>query len=140
MLTNTRNIMDEPIYYLEIYPINVKNNKLRNVHPIGDFFALDKYRQLKLNKNTFRHTDIGISLDSIRDYNDLKYELSRIHSFYHGYDMELEIDDREFNRYMNMKNKLEKISNDWTRKANAFIAWRRRRQVIAVWEREYEAS
>lgn len=129
----------EPDYYLEIYPIHVKNNKLRSVYLIGNFFRLDKYRHVKLNKNTFKHKDMGISIDSIIDYQNLKYELSSIMSFY-GDSIDLEISDTDLERFNKMKQRLEKIQNDWARKADAFLAWKRRRQIIAAWQREYDAS
>lgn len=117
-------------YYLEIYPINVKNNKLREVCLIGDFFQLDKSRHWKVNKNVFKHSEIGISIDSILEHKSLWYEISKIQSFYADYADYDEYDKEDVDRIISLKNKLEKISLDWTKKANAFLAWKRRKHAI----------
>jgi hypothetical protein len=114
-------------YYLEIYPNVVKNNKLREVCLIGGFFQLDKSRHWKVNKNVFKHSEIGISIDSILDHKGLWHEISKIQSFYGDYD---EYDKEDANRIISLKNKLEKIQIEWTKKANILLAWKRRKQAI----------
>lgn len=127
----------EPRYYLEIYPIVVKNNKPRSVHLIGDIFQLDKYRNLKVGREVFTHKQIGISEESIIKYYHLRNTLTNIVTWWGNDGVQLDLmSEEDANNFLKMKNDYEAIQDEWARIANAFLAWKRRRQIIMAWELE----
>jgi hypothetical protein len=80
--------------------------------------------------NTYTHTELQINVDLIKEYNEIKYDLIR----YWMLDIpefDLENVDREF--IIKGKQRLEEIEREWMKKYNTFMAWKRRRQLIAAW-------
>ena len=82
--------------------------------------------------NTYTHTELQIDVELIKEYNEIKYDLVK----YWMLDIpefDLEDVDREF--IIKGKQRLEEIEQEWMKKYNSFVAWKRRRQVIAAWHR-----
>ena len=80
--------------------------------------------------NTYTHTELQIDVELIKEYNEIKYDLVR-YWILDIPEFDLEDVDREF--IIKGKQRLEEIEREWLKKYNEFMAWKRRRQVIAAW-------
>ena len=81
-------------------------------------------------KNIYSHTELQIDADLIKEYNEIKYNLVR-YRILDIPEFDLEDADREF--IINGKQRLEEIEHEWLEKYYVFMAWKRRRNVIAAW-------
>lgn len=103
-----------------------------------------RYRLLLLDKhaiylpdtqkptNTYTHTELQIDVDLIKEYNEIKYDLVR----YLILDIpEFDLDDASREFIIKGKQRLEEIEREWMKKYNSFMAWKRRRQVLAIWDK-----
>lgn len=124
------------LYYFYIEPIVLHSKKQQTVFLIGDIFQVYKHNYCKINKNTFTHVDLQIPVDSIKDYRDIHGELNTILLSYRGwtmYDVDDTISDVDKERIIKLRQQLDEIENEWTKKADAFLAWKRRRQLVTIW-------
>lgn len=124
------------LYYFYIETIMLNRKKQHIVFLIDNDFEEKKHNPYKINANTFTHIDLQISVDSIKDYKDLQSERRCIISFYRGqtmYDVDDTISDVDKERIIKLRQQLDEIENEWTKKADAFLAWKRRRQLVTIW-------
>jgi hypothetical protein len=82
--------------------------------------------------NTYTRAELQIDVDLIKEYNEIKYDLIR-YRILDIPEFDLEDVDREF--IIKGKQRLEEIEQEWMKKYNKFITWKRRRQVIAAWNK-----
>jgi hypothetical protein len=80
--------------------------------------------------NTYTHTELQIDVELIKEYNEIKYDLVR-YRILDIPEFDLEDVDREF--IIKGKQRLEEIENEWMKKYNIFMAWTRRKQLLAAW-------
>jgi hypothetical protein len=130
--------MTAPKYYFYIEPIVLHSKKQHAVFLMDNDFTVGKHNPYIININTFTHIDLQIPVDSIKDYKDLQAERRRTISFYRGWTtngFDDLISDIEKEHIIMLKQQLEEIEHAWTKKADAFLAWKRRRQLVTIWAR-----
>lgn len=81
---------------------------------------------------TYTHTELQIDVDLIKEYNEIKYDLKKYLRLVIS-EIDLEDVDREF--IIKGKQRLEEIEQEWMKKYNSFVAWKRRRQLLAAWNK-----
>lgn len=125
------------LYYFYIETIMLNRKKQHAVFLIGDIFQVYKHNHCKINKNTFTHVDLQIPVDSIKDYRDIHGELNTTILSYRGWTM-YDVDDTisdvdKEERIIKLRQQLDEIEIEWAKKADAFLAWKRRRQLVTIW-------
>jgi hypothetical protein len=82
--------------------------------------------------NAYTHTELQIDVELIKEYNEIKYDLVR-YRILDIPEFDLEDVDREF--IIKGKQRLEEIEREWLKKYNEFMAWKRRKQLLAAWNK-----
>jgi hypothetical protein len=126
------------LYYFYIEPIVLHSKKQHAVFLMDNDFTVGKHNPYIINTNTFTHIDLQIPVDSIKDYRDLQAERRRMLSFYRGWtvhEADDPISDVDKERIIKLRQQLDEIEISWFKKASAFLAWKRRRQLVAMWTR-----
>jgi hypothetical protein len=113
------------------------DGRLRNeVHLIEDVHSVNIYnRYTTKNRDIYTNIDLQLLEDSIKNYNNIKYEYYRTISFYKGwtsYELDELISDTEKKYIIKLKQQINEIENEWSEKADAFLVWRRRKHAIVM--------